>query len=322
MDGVAAPLANRIAEELRVPAPEMAEAAARELAHRHGSAVAAVIFYGSCLRKQTTDGVLDFYVLVDSYRETYDSRALALANAVLPPNVFYCEQTHAGQVLRMKYAVMSAGDFASASERGSLDCRVSSRFCQPAALVYARDDAARRAVVDAVASACVTFVDRMRVWLPATGDHQRFRADQLWELGFHESYRAEFRSESPETVGALHAAAPERYAGVARESLRILETRGRLRLREEGDLLHVTSPEAARVRARVAWRVRRPMAKALAVFGLLKTAFTFGDWVPYVLWKLERHTAVRIQLTERQRRHPLIFGWPVIFRVLRQGLLR
>lgn len=322
MDGVAAPLAARIAEELRTPAPDAAVAAARELAQRHGPAVAAVLFYGSCLRKQTTDGVLDFYVLVDSYREAYPSRALALANAVLPPNVFYAEQTHAGQVVRMKYAVMSLRDFAKACAPGSLDCRVSSRFCQPAALVHARDDAARHAVVDAVASACVTFVDRMRVWLPGTAERQSFRSDQLWALGFRESYRAELRSESPETVDALHAAAPERYAGVARDALRMLEAQGRLQVREEGDVFHVTSSESERARARAAWRVRRPAAKALAVLGLLKTAFTFGDWVPYALWKLERHTAVRIELTERQRRHPLIFGWPVIFRVLRQGLLR
>ena len=60
----------------------------------------------------------------------------------------------------------------------------------------------------------------------------------------------------------------------------------------------------------------------VAVLGLLKTAFTFGDWVPYVLWKIERHTAVRVEVSERQRRHPLIFGWPVIFRVLRDGIYR
>jgi hypothetical protein len=31
---------------------------------------------------------------------------------------------------------------------------------------------------------------------------------------------------------------------------------------------------------------------------------------------------VRVEVSERQRRHPLIFGWPVILRVLRQGIYR
>ena len=58
------------------------------------------------------------------------------------------------------------------------------------------------------------------------------------------------------------------------------------------------------------------------IMRLLKTAFTFGDWVPYVLWKLERHTGRRIEPSERQRRHPLIFGWPIILPLLLRRNLR
>ena len=68
--------------------------------------------------------------------------------------------------------------------------------------------------------------------------------------------------------------------------------------------------------------MRRPLAKALAIAGLLKTAFTFQGWLPYVVWKLERHSGKRIELSERQRRRPLVYGWPVILRLLREGVLR
>ncbi|NNL66050.1 MAG: hypothetical protein HKP30_07410, partial [Myxococcales bacterium] len=101
--------------------------------------------------------------------------------------------------------------------------------------------------------------------------------------------------------------------------LAVLAERRRLILREAPGGWVIRAPWSA---LRRAWRVRRPVAKALAVAGLFKTAFTFGDWVPYVLWKVERHTAVKIELTPRQRRHPLIFGWPVIVRVLRDGVYR
>ena len=59
-----------------------------------------------------------------------------------------------------------------------------------------------------------------------------------------------------------------------------------------------------------------PGLQRLGLLRLLKTAYTFGDWVPYVLWKLERHTGRTIELSPRQRRHPLIFGWPIILPLL------
>jgi hypothetical protein len=55
---------------------------------------------------------------------------------------------------------------------------------------------------------------------------------------------------------------------------------------------------------------------------LLKTAFTFGDWLPYALWKLERHSGARLVASARQRRHPFLFGWPLLVRALRQRALR
>jgi hypothetical protein len=55
---------------------------------------------------------------------------------------------------------------------------------------------------------------------------------------------------------------------------------------------------------------------------LVKTAFTFGDWLPYVLWKLERQSGVHLPYSERQRRHPFVFGWPILWRALRTRALR
>jgi hypothetical protein len=41
-----------------------------------------------------------------------------------------------------------------------------------------------------------------------------------------------------------------------------------------------------------------------------------------VLWKLERHSGRKIDLTERQRAHPLIFAWPIILPLLVSRNLR
>ena len=55
--------------------------------------------------------------------------------------------------------------------------------------------------------------------------------------------------------------------------------------------------------------------------GLRKTA----DETPNgrnVLWKIERHSGRPVEITERQRRHPFLFAWPVLFRLLRERVLR
>ncbi|MEM9176503.1 MAG: hypothetical protein AAGC67_14870, partial [Myxococcota bacterium] len=83
----------------------------------------------------------------------------------------------------------------------------------------------------------------------------------------------------------------------------------------------MVAPDRLR-RLRLSWRARRAAGRSLALVRLLKTAFTFGDWVPYVLWKLERHAGHDIELTERQRRHPLIFAWPIILPLLMRRNLR
>ena len=98
-----------VAEELRLPVDPRVSAMAAAIAAKHGEASRAVLFYGSCLRQKQLDGLmLDFYLIVSDYRAAYDKRWLALANRLIPPNVFYFE--HDGLVA--KYAVLSEADFA------------------------------------------------------------------------------------------------------------------------------------------------------------------------------------------------------------------
>ncbi len=52
--------------------------------------------------------MLDFYLIVSSYREAYGRGWYAVANRLVPPNVFPFE--HEG--LAAKYAVLSEADFA------------------------------------------------------------------------------------------------------------------------------------------------------------------------------------------------------------------
>jgi len=308
--------------ELAEPVSEPVCALAEILRQRHGHAVRAVLFYGSCLRRRSTEGVLDFYVLVDGYARAQPSRLAAALGWLLPPNVFYLERIIGGRTLRAKVALVSAAHFLRASRPSSLDPRIWSRFCQPARLVFARDAAARQEVLTAVHEAALTAVEWMAIWLPGGTPSHRLPPALLWTWGFRQTYRAELRGEQPETIRALYASQASRFDAVARLALAEIQARGRLRWAPaDGDLQLWLDPRGW-ARARRRWRWRRPLAKARATLGLLKTPLTFPEWLPYALWKLERHSGVRIQLSERQVRHPLLLGAPVVLGLLRRRVLR
>ena len=93
-----------------------------------------MLFYGSCLRQKQLDGLmLDFYLIVSDYRAAYGKRWLALANRLIPPNVFYFE--HDG--LAAKYAVLSEADFHRLNGPDTRSVAVWARFAQPSRLVWA-----------------------------------------------------------------------------------------------------------------------------------------------------------------------------------------
>src|SRR5262245_31659073 len=295
---------------------------AEAIRSRTGPATAAILFYGSCLRKQTAQGVLDFYVLVDGYREANPGRRLALANALLPPNVFYLELDGLPEPVRAKYAAVSLADFARGAAGRLLRPGRWARFSQPARAVHLRDEPARQAVVAACCEAVLTLVERALPLLPGRDGRIRASAAELWQTAFRETYAAEMRPESPDAAAALFHQEPERYARAAQAAVEVLAARGRLRAISAGEPLEIELPAGEQRRRQRAARLRRPLTKLAYTAQLLKTAFTFGDWLPFVLWKLERHSGVHLVASERQRRHPLLLGLPILIRALRLRALR
>jgi hypothetical protein len=315
-------LMSRVGEELATPASAPAHALCEEIVERHGDPVAAVLFYGSCLRKNTGEGVLDFYVIVDDYRAFYRGRMLAWLNSWMPPNVFYLEaETREGH-LRCKYAVMSVADFARANSSRSIRPAIWARFCQPARAVYVRDEPTREAITSACVDAVRTATLRALPLLPDAHGVQDVEPERFWLTLFDETYGSELRTESSDTIQGLYHTDTAHYDELLRHTLADLDAAGQLDAQGGEPRTRVTHRPGRLRSARRSRRLRRPTAKALAFVQLIKTTFTFGDWLPYALWKLERHTGTRPELTERQHRHPLIFAWPVIWRILRDRDLR
>jgi hypothetical protein len=289
---------------------------ARAVREKHGG-VAAVLFYGSCLRNGRADeGLADLYLLVDDYRSAFDSRFQAFANRLLPPNVFYQKITREGKTLQCKYAVLTLEDFRKGTRRW-FHSYIWGRFAQPTGLIYARDAEIAAQVHDAQAWAVRTFIRRSLPQTPAT-----FTARELWTTGLGLSYRCELRSEGPATAARLVDAVPDYYAAVTREALKEAAFSSVTLPDGNGSGYRQTVSSTGRVFNRLAWCLRQVQGKGLSVLRLLKGLLTFENGLDYILWKIERHSGARIEVSPALRRVPPLAILVTFWRLFRKGGFR
>ena len=316
-------LRSRVGSELAEPVRPGIDWFAKQIAARHGEAVLGVLFYGSCLRKETDEGVLDFWVVVDNYSAAYSNRIHALINPIAPPNVFYIEVEYEGNILRSKYGVISRRAFARGTSLASWHPYVWARFAQPARVLSCRDREARSFFEESISQAVITMVGRLVCHLPDQHGLLRFSLPAFWQEAFRRTYDSERRPEAEEAIRSLYQADEDRYDAAANAALHHLALTGYFdEAIEHPRSFSVKVPPVRLMAQRLRWRSMRAYSRVLGLARLLKTAFTFGDWVPYVLWKLERHTGKKIELTPRQRKHPLVFAWPIILPHLLKRNLR
>jgi len=282
-------LRDLVAEELAAPVDARVAAMAQAIAARHGGSSRAVLFYGSCLREQRLEGLmLDFYLVVSDYRAAYSKRLLALANRLIPPNVFYFEKDG----LAAKYAVLSERDFHRLNGPETRNVSVWARFAQPSRLVWAADDAARERAIDAVARAAPTL-------LAAAGERPGEQPLDWWRRAFVLTYSAELRAERKERRVSLVDADRARF-------------------------VRFTAPAAAAIAKApgTSWRRRRVEGKLLSLVRLAKASATFAGGPDYIAWKINRHAGTRLRLKPWQRRWPLLGAISVLPRLLRSGAVR
>jgi hypothetical protein len=285
-----ASLRDLVAEELSQPVDQRVRAMAEAIAGKFGKASRTVLFYGSCLREKQIDGLmLDFYLIVSNYREAYGRGWLALANRLIPPNVFYFE--HGG--LAAKYAVLSEADFhrLNGPETGSVS--VWARFAQPSRLVWAANEQARQAAIGAVARAVPTLLgSAMPKGQPVV------EPLELWRAAFALTYSAELRAERKGRSGSVVDSDPDRY------------------LRFTGAGLELAKPSDR------SWGRRRIQGKLLSLARLAKASTTFDGGADYIAWKINRHAGTDIVLKPWQRRWPLLAAISLLPRLLRSGAVR
>jgi hypothetical protein len=274
---------------------------AAAIAGRHGRASRAVLFYGSCLRERHFDGLmLDFYVIVSDYRAAYDKGWLALANRLIPPNVFYFE--HDG--LASKYAILSEDDFRRECGPGAQTASVFARFSQPTRLVWSADGNAREMAVNAVSRAAPALLELTR---PSLSDEEARDPLAIWRKAFRFTYGAELRAERNSRPDLIVDSDPERYrrfaaaAGFPRD-------------------MHVTPDQQSM--SETTWRRFQRRGKRASVLRLAKATATFAGGVDYIAWKINRHAGTKIEIRPWQRRWPLLAAISLVPQLLKSGAIR
>lgn len=290
-------LSTLVAEELALPVDPRVTAMAAAVAAQYPGAAQAVLFYGSCLRERELDGLmLDFYLIVSSYREAYGRGWYAFANRLIPPNVFPFE--HDG--LAAKYAVLSEADFLRENGPEAGTVSVWARFAQPSRLVWAKDEAARQAAAAAVSRAAPTLYGFA---LPMVAEAERGDALAVWRRGFDLTYDSELRAERKGKSVSIVDTEPDRYRRFGEAAL---------------PLANPLTTEKARRR----WGRFRRKGKAMSVVRLAKATTTFAGGVDYLAWKINRHAGTEIVVKPWQRRWPILGALTLLPRLLRRGAIR
>lgn len=289
-------LCDRIESRLAAPVDPAVAAFAEALARDAGAS--AVLFYGSNLRTGSLEGVLDFYLLLPGRERNR-----------IWPQVSYHEREHSLEsgeevILRAKVATMALATFAEAASGQLSDTTIWARFVQPSALIWARDDAARSGVVNAIEAAAVTAA-RLAVALgPQSG-----RAEDYWRALFQATYKAEFRVEKAGRENDILSVNAEHFEGL----LPLALDAGGVAYEQRSD--RITPSLAASERSRILgwWKRRQMLGKPLNFVRLIKASTTFDGAAKYAAWKIERHTGMPVEVTPFRERYPLLAAPSVLW---------
>jgi hypothetical protein len=203
--------------------------------------------------------------------------------------------------------VLSRDHFHRALSRRASDHFIKGRMAQRVAVLHARDAATDAWVHDCLDGARRDVLRWAGPWLD-----EPFTVADLARRMLEVSYAGEVRPESSERVAEVHAAQAEHLAGLYSEVLRQAERDGRVERAGDGWRLLPWAGRPGRLRLRVYFMG----SKLRATLRWLKHVVTFNDWLPYIQKKVERRTGMTVEITPLERRAPLIFLWPKVFKVL------
>ena len=136
------------------------------------------------------------------------------------------------------------------------------------------------------------------------------------------SYGAELRAESKGRITTLWESNQDFYERVADAVLSVYFPNVTVIQTADSKMYEVEYSRWDRTKNRIGWIVRTVQGKFLSILRLMKAAYTFQGGADYLIWKIERHSGVKVELTPAQRKHPIWAGLTMYWRLYRQGAFR
>jgi hypothetical protein len=285
-----------------------------------GGSVAAVLLYGSHVQNSSPDqnSAYDFVVLVDGYSRFFKAMGtkahqrrptwvLTLLSHFLPPNIISFGKGETG-LARSKCAIVNPRHLKGFLGPHSRDHFLKGRAVQKLALAWTRGPEDKVKVVSALRVARENLTQWVR---PFVG--QGFELKTFARTMLQVSYQGEIRPEASDRVDEVFASQTQVLLAIAQEALDAAIRDGLAE--REGDLYRWTRNPGGLTRA---WyRLYFTSSKARAVARWFKYVVTFDGWIDYIIRKIERRAGFKVEVTERERRWPVIFLWPKFFRVVK-----
>jgi hypothetical protein len=298
--------------------------AVERLASAAGDTLDGLVFFGSrrtgAVRADAWSAY-DVFVIVPRYRPFYGAMHaaglsgkgagfLSVLSRWLPPTQYSIR--FPGSPVHFKAAVIRTDTFRRETSPRRRDHFCIGRLFQPSRILYARGDAMQAALVDALTLAHAETWRWSRPWLPAV-----FDADAYGGNALRVSMSWEVRPEPPGRAEALWEAQRAEQLPVFEVLLEALAARLEL-VPVDGEVARRWRP----ARGAGAWETLRlemyfGRSIARSTTRWLKHVLSFEGWLDYIVRKTSRHGGEPLELSERERRWPLIFLWPRVLRHLR-----
>jgi hypothetical protein len=324
----APPLERAVAERTLTPFADPAlDRAAARLAAAAGESLRALVFFGSRrtgAARADAFSAHDVIAVVSRYGAFYRAaRAagltgkrpglLALVSRVLPPT--QVSLRFGEESLHVKASVIEERALVRETSPSRRDHFCAGRLFQPAVLLFARDAAARETILACLVSAVRETWSWARPWLPAS-----FSAAGYGLSALETSLHYEVRPEPAGRAEQLWVAQRELQQPVLDSLLRELASRGELAAAGPPGAWSARRPVGRLERLRLSGYFRLSMARTTARW--LKHIVSFDGWLDYIVRKASRHSGQELQLSERERRFPLLLLWGRVFRYLAESRKR
>lgn len=301
--------------------PEALAPSARMLARAVIDAAAdsltGIVLYGSQLNRAEPNehSAWDLVFIVERYgpfhRALVDaglqSRPVPLLNImghVLPPSATSVEAGEGSAI--GKCLIVSRKHFRRALQPRSPDHFLKGRMVQRVALIWARDDRTAGAIEGWLRTARRDVLSWVGPWLDEPFDERTLPVRML-----EVSYGGELRPENESRAREIHDAQAEWLDAAYSEVLEEAVADGELLRTDDGRYRFARPPGAL---ARLGCRGYFFRSKVRATMRWFKYMATFDGWLPYLVRKVERRTGEKVELTDLEKRLPLIFLWPRVFR--------